>query len=159
MTDDIKYFPCDFVKDLVDDLRSFDAVTDRESFIRSRISVANGGYEDDLTPVGSKVYVFVLDLADGKLLLKDGTKSSLYGSKVQNEIQKTANCVGLVFLKGPDCYKGLSKFTYDWCNVGDLITFPRNSAIKIGYLGAEVMILDDDSILGVLKRAGIVCRI
>lgn len=97
--------------------------------------------------------------AEGHLTYRDSvtgemTKSSLLAPENTTKNEKWENFVGKVIYVGDEAYasgkfKRTDGVTVPWCKLGDYVEFPRHQGTLIGFHGKAIMLLPDDSIIGV----------
>ena len=84
---------------------------------------------------------------------KEKTKGGIILSdKTITESQIATNC-GLVMDMGPDAYNDKDKFPNGpWCKKKDWVLFARYAGSRIYIDGGEILVLNDDEILGTIEE-------
>ena len=109
------------------------------TFKLEEIKLKNDNYPK---PVGHRILIKVLDIANK-------TNMGIYLPSKSLEDHRAIASIGKVIEIGTDAYKR-DDMTKSWCELGDYVMFGKYAGHRFKYGQAELRIMNDDEILGVV---------
>ena len=77
---------------------------------------------------------------------------STYGNIVVPDMGKEKNLRGEVVSVGPGYYSAMGNFIETTVKVGDEVLLPSMGATKVDYDGEEYLMIEENKILGIVKK-------
>ena len=82
---------------------------------------------------------------------KEKSKGGILFSQETLDKARIATTCGYVLKMGDLAYKDTNKFDKPWCKKGDWVIFARYAGSRLPIEGGEVLILNDDEVIGTIK--------
>lgn len=87
------------------------------------------------------------------------TKGGILLPQTMHEDQQYKACVGLVVKQAKAAYLDPRyELTGKWCEIGDWVVFPRHAGTQVNYRALPLMLLQEDSVIGVVDNPSDISR-